>query len=96
MPTATSRRSPMPALGLSGSGILVQVLASGYNISADGKTYTFTLHADTKFSDGTSVTAQDVVFTVQKAQDSALESPEYADWSSITVEAIDQHGALRA
>ena len=33
-------------MGLSGSGNLVPVLASGYNISADGKTYTFTLRPD--------------------------------------------------
>jgi peptide/nickel transport system substrate-binding protein len=77
--------------GLSGSGELVPVLSSGYVESADGKTYTFTLRPNAKFSDGTSVTANDVVFTVQKAQDSALESPEYADWSGIDVEAVDQH-----
>ncbi len=77
-------------MGLSGSGNLVPVLASGYTESADGRTYTFTLRPNAKFSDGTSVTANDVVFTIQKAQDSALQSPEYADWSGIEVEAIDQ------
>jgi peptide/nickel transport system substrate-binding protein len=77
-------------MGISGSGNLVPILASGYTESADGKTYTFTLRPNAKFSDGTSVTAQDVVFTIQKAQDSALESPEYADWSGIEVEAVDQ------
>jgi peptide/nickel transport system substrate-binding protein len=78
-------------MGLSGSGNLVPVLASGYTESADGKTYTFTLRPNAKFSDGTAVTANDVVFTIQKAQDSELKSPEYADWSGIEVEAIDSH-----
>lgn len=76
-------------MGLSGAGDLTPVLAETYEMSADGKTYTFTLRPDAKFSDGTSVTASDVVFTVQKAQDPALKSPEYAAWSGVGVEAID-------
>ncbi|HQT82894.1 MAG: hypothetical protein B7W98_00615 [Parcubacteria group bacterium 20-58-5] len=78
-------------MGLSGTGSLVPVLAESYTTSADGKTYTFTLRPNAKFSDGTPVTAQDVVFTVQKAQDAALKSPEYADWSGVSVSAVDQH-----
>jgi peptide/nickel transport system substrate-binding protein len=78
-------------MGINGSGDLVPVLASGYTVSADGKTYTFTIRSNAKFSDGTSVTAADVVFTVQKAQDPTLESPEYADWSGVTATAINAH-----
>ncbi|MCX6786328.1 MAG: peptide ABC transporter substrate-binding protein [Candidatus Kaiserbacteria bacterium] len=78
-------------MGLSGSGNLVPVLASDYTVSADGKVYSFTLRPNAKFSDGVPVTAQDVVFTIQKAQDSALKSPEYANWSGIIVEAVDSH-----
>lgn len=78
-------------MGLSGSGSLVPVLAESYSISEDGKTYTFTLRKNAKFSDGTPVTADDVVFTVQKAQNPALKSQKYADWSGVSVRAIDQH-----
>lgn len=78
-------------MGLSGSGSLTPVLASGYTLSPDGKTYTFALRRDATFTDGTPVTAQDVVFTVQRAQDSALKSPEYANWSGVSVAAIDAH-----
>lgn len=78
-------------MGLSGSGSLTPVLASGYTLSPDGKTYTFALRRDATFTDGTPVTAQDVVFTVQRAQDSALKSPEYANWSGVGVAAIDAH-----
>jgi peptide/nickel transport system substrate-binding protein len=77
-------------MGISGTGELVSVLAENYNISDDGKTYTFTLRKDAKFSDGTPVTAEDVAFTVQKAQNSALKSPKYADWSGVNVSTIDQ------
>jgi hypothetical protein len=53
-------------MGLSGDGGLTPVLAQSYEISPDGKTYTFTLRPDAKFSDGSAVTAGDVVFTVEK------------------------------
>ena len=77
-------------MGLSGNGTLVPVLAQSYVVSPDAKTYTFTLRKGAKFSDGTPVTADDVVFTVQKAQDSALKSPRYADWSGVEAVALDQ------
>jgi len=76
-------------MGLSGSGTLVPILAESYAISSDSKTYTFTMRNGIKFSDGTPITSSDVVFTVRKAQDSALKSPEYASWSGISVEAVD-------
>lgn len=77
-------------MGLSGSGTLVPVLAERYEVSPDGRTYTFTLRPDARFSDGTPVTAADVVFTIRKAQDPALKSPEYANWSGVSLQALDQ------
>lgn len=76
-------------MGLSGTGSLTPVLAESYTLSPDSKVYTFTLRANVTFTDGTPVTAQDVVFTVRKAQDSALKSPEYANWSGVSVSAPD-------
>lgn len=78
-------------MGLSGTGSLVPVLAESYTLSPDGKTYTFTLRKAARFTDGTPVTTQDVIFTVRKAQDSGLKSPEYANWSGVSVLAVDQH-----
>lgn len=78
-------------MGEDGTGKLVPVIANDYSVSEDGKTYTFTLRPDAKFSDGTSITADDVVFTVEKAQDPALKSPEYANWSGVTAVATDAH-----
>jgi len=77
-------------MGLSGSGKLVPVLAESYTISADGKVYTFVLRANAKFANGMPVTADDVAFTVEKAQNAALKSPKYADWSGVWVKAVDQ------
>lgn len=76
-------------MGLSGSGTVVPVLAESYTVSEDGKTYSFTLREDAKFQDGTPVTANDVVFTVEKAHDAALKSPEYVNWSGVNARAID-------
>ncbi|MFM2330705.1 MAG: hypothetical protein RLZZ26_212 [Candidatus Parcubacteria bacterium] len=77
-------------LGLSGNGSLVPVLAESYTVSTDNKTYTFTLRPGATFSDGTPVTANDVIFTVQKAQNAALKSPRYADWAGVQVTALDK------
>lgn len=76
-------------MGLAGDGTLVPVLAEGYEVADDGKVYTFTLRPGVKFSDGTPVTAEDVVFTVERAQDPAIKSPEFANWASVRAEVID-------
>lgn len=76
-------------MGLNGSGNLVPVLAENYRVSSDGKTYTFTLRNGLVFSDGTPITADDVIYTVKKAQDSSLKSPELANWSGVVADALD-------
>ncbi len=45
-------------------------LATGYELSQDGLTWTFQLREDAYFTDGEQVTASDVVFTFQKAKES--------------------------
>lgn len=76
-------------MGLDEYGALVPVLADHYTVSADGKTYTFVLKQNAKFSDGTSVTADDVVYTVGKAQDPGLKSPQRANWANVRAEVVD-------
>lgn len=76
-------------MGIGADGALTPLLAERYEISEDGKTYTFVLREHLKFSDGTPVTAEDVVFTVERAQDPTLKSPEYANWASVRAEVVD-------
>ena len=64
-------------------------LAKGYTVSLDGKIYTFVLRDGATFQDGSAVSADDVVYTVQKAQDPALKSPLRANWDGVLVEAVD-------
>ncbi len=64
-------------------------LASSYERSADGLTYTAVLREEAAFHDGTRVTAEDIIFTVHKAQASALKSPLRANWDGVGVEKVD-------
>ena len=41
-------------------------LAESWEISGDGTTYTFHLHPDAKFHDGSPVTAQDVKWSIER------------------------------
>lgn len=71
-------------------GDIVPYLAEHYTVSSDGTVYTFTLRETAVFHDGKPITAEDVVFTVHKAQDNTLKSPRRANWDGIIVEAIDE------
>lgn len=70
-------------------GVLRTDLAESYTISGDGLTYTFVIKDNAVFHDGTKVTADDVEFTLQKAQDSLLKSPRRSNWDGVRVEKID-------
>ncbi len=70
-------------------GGLTNDLAESYTISDDGLTYTFTLRDNIYFQDGIRVTSDDVVFTVEKAQEAALKSPREASFAGVKVERID-------
>lgn len=67
-------------------GSFVGDLSDTYAISEDGKTYTFNIRDDAVFHDGVSVTADDVIFTIQKVQDPILKSPKRANWDGVKVE----------
>lgn len=43
-------------------------LATGYELSSDGLTWTFTIRDDVKFTDGEKLTASDVAFTLETAK----------------------------
>lgn len=66
-------------------------LASGFSVSADGKVYTATLKPNLHWHDGESVTAADVVFTINAIQNPAYRSTHLNDFKNITVAAPDEH-----
>ena len=61
-------------------------LASGYEVSADGTVYTFTMRDGVTFHDGEPVTVEDVAFTIAKATDGTLKSPLHANWDGVRTE----------
>lgn len=70
-------------------GSITPDLAEKYEVSPDGLTYTFTLRDDAYFHDGTKVTAEDVLFTVNEVKDQVLKSPKKGSWDGITAEKTD-------
>lgn len=75
-------------------GSVVPNLASNYNISKDETTYTFTISDGATFHDGTPVTAADVLFTVQTAQNPDIKSPRRADWEGVKVSSPNEQTVI--
>jgi peptide/nickel transport system substrate-binding protein len=71
-------------------GLLIADLAENYQISEDGLIYTFQIREDAVFHDGMPVTADDVVFTIQYAQDQTLKSPKRANWDGVSVQKTNE------
>jgi len=66
-------------------------LARSVDISTDGKTCVFTLRPDVKFHDGSPVTADDVVFTINAIQNPAWKSPLAKGLQGLAAVARDPH-----
>lgn len=65
-------------------------LATGYEVSEDGKTYTFKLHTGVKFHDGTDFNADDVKFSLDRARAENSTNAQKGLFAAIdTVEAVD-------
>ncbi len=65
------------------SGELQPAVASGYSISEDALTYTFTLREGVQFHDGSFVTAQDVKYSIDRCADTTNGEPLAAAYSHI-------------
>jgi peptide/nickel transport system substrate-binding protein len=76
-------------LGLGPDGRPTRDLAASWQVSADGHTYTFTIPAGRRWSDGTALTARDVAATVSLVQSSDFPDARLADaWRDVAV-AVD-------
>ncbi len=71
------------------AGKLAPDLAQSYTLSPDGLTYTFILKNKIVFQDGTPITPDDILFTIQRAQDAGLKSPKESIWDGVRVTKVD-------
>lgn len=68
----------------------VPLLAEKVEASADRKEYTFTLRKDAKWTDGTPVTTDDIVFTFEKTMDPKIDAAAQRSFlQGVTIEKID-------
>lgn len=74
-------------------GEMIPAVAERYTLSEDGTTYTFTLREGVKFHNGQTVTAEDVVYSINRcaAVPEGQEKPLVAAFSAVkSVEALDE------
>lgn len=75
-------------------GTIIPDLAESWDISADGKSYTVRLKDNIYFHDGEKVTANDVMFTVNKIGNPLLKTPLRVAWDGVSATAIDENTVL--
>ncbi len=72
-------------------GKFIPDLAEPYEMSPDGTTYTFKLKDNVKFHNGTRITADDVIFTIEKIKDPRIKSSRKLEWEGINISKKDDY-----
>ncbi|MBI4992348.1 MAG: peptide ABC transporter substrate-binding protein [Candidatus Harrisonbacteria bacterium] len=65
-------------------------LSENYKVSADGQTWNVILKPDLRWSNGKSLTSDDVIFTIDAIQNSDSRSPLFLTWQGIVVDRISE------
>lgn len=90
----TSNMVYSPLFKLNGTDI-DWYLATGYELSNDDRTYTFTLRDDVTWTDGEAFTADDVIFTIEEIMDPANASEMYENFvteeGAVEIEKVDDY-----
>lgn len=73
------------------NGNLITDLAENYNISDNGKIYSFQLKKDLYWQDGIKLTVDDVIYTIKTIQNSDYKSPLRADWLNVIAEKTSEN-----
>lgn len=68
---------------LDSDGNLIPAVASNYTVSDDKVEYSFTLRDNVKFHDGSTVTVEDVVYSIERCADTSDGTPLVAAFSNI-------------
>lgn len=75
---------------ITSDGKIENDLAEAVEISDDMKVYTVRISPNARFQDDTPVTADDVIFTIQKINNPNIKSPKRGNWDGVVVEKIDE------
>jgi len=75
-------------------GEIQNELAQSITVSEDGKKYTVKLRPDIFFHDGIAITADDVVYTIEKIKDPIVQSPLRANWIGVEIEKVSEDEVL--
>jgi peptide/nickel transport system substrate-binding protein len=70
------------------NGEYVPDMAESINVSEDGLEYNVTLKSKARFHDGSKVTADDVLYTINLVQNPRIKSPQFIKWEGVRVEKI--------
>ncbi|MDP4001560.1 MAG: ABC transporter substrate-binding protein [bacterium] len=76
-------------LKYNGAGKLVPDLAKSYEISSDGLNYTIYLKDNVLWHDGQKLTADDIVYTIQTAQNADFGSPQRVNWQGVAIQKVN-------
>jgi len=77
-------------LKLDSSGNLIPDLAKSYQISSDGKIYSFTLRDNIYWHDGETLSTDDIIFTIQTIKKPEIQSPYLVNWQDVEIKKIDE------
>lgn len=75
-------------------GKLIPDLAKSYEISSDGLSYTVYLKENAKWHDGVLLTADDIIFTIQTAQNSDYGSAQRINWQGVELEKVTDYAVM--
>lgn len=70
-------------------GLLIPDLAEKYDLSENGLEYTFTLKDNLTFHDGSPITTDDILFTINTIKDPVNKSPRKSNWDGVIVQKVD-------
>lgn len=73
------------------TGSLSDDLATSMTVGQNGREYVVGMRTDARWSDGTKLTAQDVVFTVNLMKSAEVRSVMFGNWVDVTADVINDH-----
>src|SRR3989344_4344981 len=79
---------------LTSDDLLIPDLAETYTVSPNGLTYTFTLRKNIFFHDRSPVTSDDVLFTILKTQENAINRPRRPSWDEVSIKTDESKSVI--